>query len=76
MKHDLSIGDTIRDVEDGECYYEGVVVSTNPIKYKVTNIVWNGEIDTSHNGKIFFLHWWYVVVLKDGEFVLQKETKQ
>ena len=50
MKINIEIGDKIRDIEDGDCYFEGIVVELNPLKYKITNIVWGGEIDTSMNG--------------------------
>ena len=58
--NDLSIGDRIRDIEDGDCYYEGVVVSLTPLKYKITNIVWCDEIDTSMNGKFIAPKWWII----------------
>lgn len=56
----LSIGDKIRDVEDGDCYYEGIVVSITPLKYKITNILWCGDIDSSMNGQITEPKWWYI----------------
>ena len=65
----LNIGDTIRDLEDADCFYEGTIVSLNPIKYKVTNIIWSGEKDESLNGAIIELKWWIVQVLKNGKFV-------
>ena len=54
----LFIGDVIRDIEDGDCYYEGVVVSINPIQYKITKILWCNELDNSMDGKITELNWW------------------
>jgi len=56
----MNIGDRIKDIEDGDCYYEGVVVKLNPLKYKITNIVWCGEIDNSMNGQIIECKWWYL----------------
>ena len=56
-----NIGDKIRDIEDGDCYYEGVIVSLNPIKYKITNIIWCDEIDESMNGNVIEPKWWYLV---------------
>jgi len=63
----MKIGDKIRDVEDGDCYYEGVIVELNPIKYKITNIVWSGEIDNSMNGNIIESRWWWLEVLKENK---------
>lgn len=65
----LNVGDTIRDIEDGDCFYEGIVVSLNPLKYKVTNIVWCGDIDNSLNETIIEQKWWVIKVLINGEFV-------
>lgn len=56
----MNIGDRIKDIEDGDCYYEGIVVQLNPLKYKITNIVWCGEIDNSMNGQIIECKWWYL----------------
>ena len=56
----MNIGDRIKDIEDGDCYYEGVVVQLNPLKYKITNTVWCGEIDNSMNGQIIECKWWYL----------------
>ena len=53
----ITIGDTIRDIEDNDCYYEGIVVELNPLKYKITNVIWNGEIDDSENGRIVSPLW-------------------
>ncbi len=55
----MNIGDKIRDIEDGDCYYEGIVVELNPMKYKITNIIWSDEIDDSMNGQIIEPKWWY-----------------
>ena len=54
----LFIGDVIRDIEDGDCYYEGVVVSINPIQDKITKILWCNELDNSMDGEISELKWW------------------
>jgi hypothetical protein len=59
----MNIGAKIRDIEDGDCYYEGVVVSLDPIMYRVTNILWSGEIDDSMNGLIIGLKWWQLEIL-------------
>jgi hypothetical protein len=61
----LFIGDVIRDIEDGDCYYEGVVVSINPIQYKITKILWCNELDNSMDGEISELKWWILEKL-DG----------
>ena len=58
----LQLNSIIRDIEDGDCYYEGIVVSTNPLQYKITNIVWDNELDTSMNGTIVGHTWWLLQV--------------
>ncbi len=55
---DLCLGDMIRDIEDGDCYYEGIVVSLNPIAYKVTQVLWCNELDNTMNGEILELQWY------------------
>lgn len=58
VMHNLFIGDIIRDIEDGDCYYEGIVVSVNPLRYKITNTLWCNELDNSMNGEVLELKWW------------------
>lgn len=65
----LRIGDTIRDVEDGDCYYEGVVVSVDPVRYQVNKVVWCGDVDNSMNGKILELNWWILERLDGTQWV-------
>lgn len=65
----VRIGDTIRDVEDGDCYYEGTVVSVNPIQYKVTGAVWCGDWDDSMNGQVMELKWWILEKLDGTQWV-------
>tara|TARA_R100001377_G_scaffold83920_1_gene66351 strand:+ start:724 stop:948 length:225 start_codon:yes stop_codon:yes gene_type:complete len=60
----IKIGDIIRDIENGDCYYEGIVISLAPVKYRITNIIWNGEIDSERNGDEIELKWWHFQVLK------------
>lgn len=60
-ENDLKIGDTIRDMEDNDCYYEGVVVSLNPLKYKIQRTVWDGEEGPDEMiGRITEQMWWYI----------------
>ena len=59
----MKIGDKIRDIEDGDCYYEGVVVHIEPLRYKITNILWSGEVDDSMNGEVIELRWTWIEVL-------------
>ena len=35
----MKVGDKIRDIEDGDIYYEGIIQTVNPITYKVTKVV-------------------------------------
>ena len=64
----MNIGDKIRDIEDGDCYYEGIVVELNPMKYKITNIIWDGQVDDSMNGQVIKQKWWYIEN-EDGEMI-------
>ena len=61
----MEIGSKIRDIEDGDCYYEGLVVELIPLKYKITNIVWSGKIDTSMNGQVIQPKWWYIELIEN-----------
>lgn len=54
----------IRDIEDGDCYYEGIVVTQEPLTYRITNIVWNGVQDTSMNGQVIEPKWWHIEVIE------------
>ena len=65
----MKIGDKIRDIEDGDCYYEGVVVQLNPLKYKITTILWCDEVDNSMNGHVIGLKWWKVELYKNSKWV-------
>lgn len=60
---EINVGDRIRDIEDGDCYYEGIVVSLNPVKYKITSILWSNEIDNSMNGEVIESKWWFIKVV-------------
>ena len=68
QENNINIGDVIRDVEDGDCYYQGVVVSLNPIQYKITNVVWNGENDNYINGDVYELKWWKLQKLNNNKW--------
>jgi len=73
MIHELKEGDIIRDIEDGDCYYEGVVFLSKPtIVYTITKVVWNGlelEDDDHLIGASIEPTWWYLQVLIDGNWV-------
>ena len=58
----MEIGDLIRDVEDGDCYFEGVVTRTSPLQYLLERIVWNGEEEPYSNliGQEITPRWWFV----------------
>ena len=46
---EAKIGDKIRDIEDGDCYFEGVVTRVSPLQYLLNRIVWNGEEEPDSN---------------------------
>lgn len=62
----LKIGDTIKDTEDGDCFFVGEVVKLNSFKgveyYKVTQVIWNGEEykDDDLIGQVIKPRWWYI----------------
>ncbi len=60
---EIKIGDKIRDIEDSDCYYEGVVVGLNPLKYKITNVIWDGKTDDSENGLVLSPCWTWLEVI-------------
>ena len=63
----IQIGDFIRDIEDGDCYYEGIVISINPVEYRITSVMWCGVHDSALIGTITNLMWWNVVTIKSGQ---------
>jgi hypothetical protein len=61
----FSVGDIIRDVEDGDCYFEGQVteIEKNEVtKYKLLKIIWSGEEDKEYKdlNTIIEPRWWYI----------------
>ena len=66
MKGKIKIGDKIQDIEDGDCYFEGIVTEVNTFggvkKYKVTKVIWSGENfkDDENIGKTIEPMWWYI----------------
>ena len=62
----LKIGDTIKDTEDGDCFFVGEVVKLNSFKgveyYKVIQVIWNGEEykDDDLIGQVIKPRWWYI----------------
>jgi hypothetical protein len=67
----IQIGDTIRDVEDGDCYFEGKVTELNFFggmkTYQVTRVFWSGvdEKDDDYIGKVIEPMWWYITKEKE-----------
>jgi len=55
----IQIGDTIRDVEDGDCYFEGKVTELDTFggvkTYEVTRVFWSGidEKDDDYISRTF-----------------------
>jgi hypothetical protein len=65
----LETGTKIRDIEDRDAYFEGIIVELNPLKYKITNIVWGDRVDTSMNGQIIRPKWWLLEVYINNEWI-------
>ena len=62
----MDIGDTIRDIEDGDCFVEGVIISLNPLTYIVEREVWNGIEYLEDKGKVTEQQWWIIEIIKKG----------
>jgi hypothetical protein len=66
MKEKIKVGDKIQDIEDGDCYFEGIVTEVNTFggvkTYKVTKVIWSGEDfkDDENIGKTIEPIWWYI----------------
>jgi hypothetical protein len=62
----LKVGSKIKDVEDGDCYFVGVVTELNQFKgvktYKVTQVIWDDKewLDDEYIGKTIEPKWWYI----------------
>ena len=62
----LKVGSKIKDVEDGDCYFVGVVTELNQFKgvktYKVTQVIWNDKewLDDEYIGQTIEPKWWYI----------------
>jgi hypothetical protein len=60
----MQVGDRIRDIEDGDCYFEGIIteIINKTFKYKVDTVIWNGEnyLDDKYIGKEIEPIWWYI----------------
>jgi hypothetical protein len=62
----LKVGTKIKDVEDGDCYFVGVVTELNQFKgvktYKVTQVIWDGKeyLDDEYIGQTIEPKWWYI----------------
>ena len=54
-------GSLIKDIEDGDCYYEGIWDNG---MYKVMKVIWNGEEykDDEMIGKTIHLQWDWIEV--------------
>jgi hypothetical protein len=64
-KIEFNIGDTIQDIEDGDCYFEGIVtqVKNNKVtKYKLCKIIWSEKEDTECKDLNTEIEprWWYI----------------
>jgi hypothetical protein len=72
----FKIGDIIKDVEDGDCYFIGQITeikNNEVIKYKLLKIIWNGEeeIESEELNTEIEPRWWYMEIINE----FQKTTK-
>jgi hypothetical protein len=62
----LKVGSKIKDVEDSDCYFVGVVTELNQFKgvktYKVTQVIWDDKewLDDEYIGQTIEPKWWYI----------------
>lgn len=59
------IGEIIKDIEDGDCYFIGQVTkikNNKVIKYKLLKIIWSGEEDKECEDLNTEIEprWWYI----------------
>jgi hypothetical protein len=66
---DIKVGDKIRDIEDGDCYFEGTVTSLNPLMYLFERELWCNEFKEIHNGDVKELQWYLLEVYIDDKWV-------
>ena len=70
MKGKMKVGDKIQDIEDGDCYFEGIVKEIDDSglvkKYLVTRVFWSGidEKNDDYIGKVIEPMWWYIQKIK------------
>ena len=65
----VKMGDKIRDIEDGDCYFEGIVteiINNKVTKYILTKIIWSNEIDLEDKRLNTEIEpeWWYIEKIK------------
>lgn len=72
---EMKIGDRVRDIEDGDCYYEGVITLLiededqplrNTYRYILDKVVWSGEEDLDYEelGDEITQRWWITEIIK------------
>jgi hypothetical protein len=65
----VNIGDSIRDIEDSDCYIEGTVLTITPLTYSIEKIVSCGMVDYSRNGEVTESVNWFLEVQKEGKWI-------
>jgi len=65
----MKVGDKIKDIEDGDCFYYGTVTKINnkEVFYLLEGVIWDGEKDTDFEdiGKEIPLKWWKIELYED-----------
>ena len=61
----IKIGEIIKDIEDGDCYFIGQVTeikNNEVVKYKLLKIIWSGEEDNEYEDLNTEIQprWWYI----------------
>jgi len=77
----MKIGDTIRDIEDGDCYFEGIATEIEDgkvTKYLLKKIVWSDEIDENDDRLNTEIEpqWWYIQQVKTDNTIYNMKVER
>lgn len=65
----MNVGDKIKDIEDGDCFYYGTItkITNEDTFYLLEGVIWDGEkcVDFEDIGKEIPLKWWKLELYED-----------
>lgn len=65
---DIKVGDYIKDIEDGDCYFYGIVSSIHPINYVVLVDFWDGVFHPAKSLDAIPLQWSELEVFRNDKW--------